>query len=434
MVTAEDIVEVLKGRGWEAEIVEESKAPVLIKTSPTGLLKCVDGRPSDHYGMDGPKTLGGVYAITTNRGITDIDGLKKVVQEVKAKGYVPSVHGDDHAHPSPMGCGFFKLWSAGKLEDIAPPDFDSEQGQTAVLEAGGVYEQLSGSHEEKIVYINLVPGTTIAPNAENQAFVVDAWIAGEFKLDIPKYLVAAASTVEQLKGPRKAKIIIPSPPLTPDDVIEVLKGRGWEADIVKESDISNLIPIGPGGLMKCVDGRPSDNLAMNGPKTLGSVYAIATNRGVTDIDGLKRIVEEVKQKGHAPSVHGDDHAHPAPMGCGFFKLWSLGKLDGIAPPEFDSEEGQAAVLEAGGVYEQLTGSHEEKVVYINFVPNTTIAPKGDDQAFVVDAWITQDFNLDVPKYLIAAASTVEQLKGPLKAKLIVPHGASCAVCAVCDIM
>ena len=101
--------------------------------------------------MDGPKTLGGVYAITTNRDINDIDGLKKVVQEVKAKVYVPSVHGDDCAHPSPMGCGFFKRWSAGKLEDIASPDFDSEQEQTAVLEAGGVYEQLSGYHEEKIV-------------------------------------------------------------------------------------------------------------------------------------------------------------------------------------------------------------------------------------------------------------------------------------------
>jgi len=421
MVTAEDIVEILKGRGWEAELVEESSMPALIRTSPTGLMKCVDGRPSDHPAMDGPKSLGGVYAITTNRGITSIDGLKKVVKEVKEKGYVPSMHGDDHAHPSAMGCGFFKLWSTGKLEGVTPPDFDSEEGQAAVLEAGGVYEELSGSHEEKVVYINLVPGTTIAPNADNQAFVVDAWITGEFELDVPRYLLAAASTVEQLGGPLKAKIITPSPALTAEDVVGVLKGRGWEAEIVKESSVSKLIPVASEGLMKCVDGRPSDKTGMNGPKTLGGVYAIATNRGVTDIDGLKAIVEEVKQKGHVPSMHGDDHAHPAPMGCGFFKLWSTGKLDGIAPPTFDSEEGQAAVLESGGVYEELKGAHEEKIVYINFVPNTTIAPDGDDQAFVVDAWITGNFNLDVPKYLIAAASTVEQLKGPLKAKLIVPN-------------
>jgi len=425
MVTAEDIVGVLEGRGWEAEIAEESTVPAIIKTSPTGLLKCVDGRPSDHPSMDGPKSLGGVYAIMTNRGITDLDGLKEVVKEVKAKGYVPSVHGDDHAHPAPMGCGFFKLWSQGKLEGVPPPEFDSEQGQAAVLEAGGVYEELSGSHKEKIVYINLVAGTTIAPNAGNQAFVVDAWIAGDFNLDIPKYLGAAASTVEQLGGPLKAKIITPSAPLTVQDVVGVLQGRGWEAEIVKQSTVSGLIPVNPKGLMKCVDGRPSDHPAMNGPKTLGGVYAIATNRGVTSIDGLKNIVEEVKQNGHVPSVHGDDHAHPAPMGCGFFKLWSLGKLDGIPPPDFDSEEGQAAVLDAGGVYEQLSGNHEEKVVYINFVPDTTIAPKGNNQAFVVDAWITDKFNLDVPKYLIAAASTVEQLKGPLKAKLIVPSKTSC---------
>ena len=169
--------------------------------------------------------------------------------------------------------------------------------------------------------------------------------------------------------------------------------------------------------MKCIDGCASDIdtiNAMHGPKILGGVDAIATNCGVTDIDGLKKIVEEVKVKG---PLHGDNH--DSSMGCGFFKLWSKGKLEGTAPPEFNSEEGKAAVLEADGVYEKLRGNHEEKVVYLNFVPNTTIAPNGDDQAFVVDAWITGSFNLDVPKYLIATASTVEQLKGPLKEKLIV---------------
>ena len=64
-------------------------------------------------------------------------------------------------------------------------------------------------------------------------------------------------------------------------------------------------------------------------------------------------------------------------GCEFFKLWSTGKLDGIISPKFDSEEVQAALLNSGGVYEELKDSHEEKVVYINFVPNTTIAPDGE---------------------------------------------------------
>lgn len=209
--------------------------------------------------------------------------------------------------------------------------------------------------------------------------------------------------------------------LTPEDVVGILKGRGWEAEIVKKEDVPDLVPVTPEGLMKCVDGRPSDHPAMNGPKTLGGVYAIAVNRGVTDVDGLKKIVEEVKAAGHVPSVHGDDHAHPAPMGCGFFKLWSLGKFEGVTPPEFDSEAGQKAVIEAGGVYEELKGNHEEKLVYINFVSDTTLEPKAGDQRFVCDAWVAGKFNLDIPAYLTAAASTVEQLKGPLKAKIVVDN-------------
>jgi len=419
-LTPDDIVNVLESRGWKAECVDESTVPALIRTTRRGLLKCVDGRPSDLSGMDGPKALGGVYSIATNRGVTDIDGLKAIVEEVKMKGFIPSCHGDEHAHPAPMGCGFFKLWSQGKLDGIPIPEFDSEEGKAAILESEGAYECLKGAHEEKLVYINFVPNTTLAPNAVDQAFVVDAWIAGLFDLDVPKYLVSAASTVEQLGGPLIAKLILPSPPLTPTDVVGVLQNRGWEAAIVKQSQVPQIIPIGSDGLLKCVDGRPSDLSGMNGPKALGGVYSIATNRGVTTIDGLKDIVQEVKDAGYISSVHGDEHAHPAPMGCGFYKLWSQGKLDGITPPAFNSEEGKAAVLEAGGVYECLKGNHEEKVVYINFVPDTTIAPNGEDQAFVVDAWITDKFNLDVPKYLVAAASTVEQLNGPLKAKLIVP--------------
>lgn len=211
----------------------------------------------------------------------------------------------------------------------------------------------------------------------------------------------------------------PAPSVTAEDIVGVLKGRGWEAEIVKKADVPDLLEVTKSGLMKCVDGRPSNLSGMNGPKTLGGVYAIATNRGVTTIAGLKKIVKEVIAAGHIPSCHGDEHAHPEPMGCGFFKLWKTGKLEGITPPEFDSEQGRDAIIEAGGVYEKLAGSHTEKVVMINMVANTTLAPKWDDQRFVVDAWVAGKFNLEVPSYLGAAASTVEQLGGPLKAKIIV---------------
>ena len=157
---------------------------------------------------------------------------------------------------------------------------------------------------------------------------------------------------------------------------------------------------------------------MRGPKVLGGVYGIAAARGVVDLDGLASIVDEVAGAGYVPSVHGDQHAHPAPMGCGFFKLWSLGELPGIQAPGYDSEEGQARVLEVGGVYEALKGHHSESRVLINLVADTTLEPK-ENQRFVVVAWVTGVFNLDVPTYLTMAVETVERLNGPKVAQIIV---------------
>ena len=207
-MNAEDIVAALQGRGWEATIESRSQVADLVDVDAKGLMKCVDGRPSDHEGMRGPKTLGGIYAIASVRGVTDLDGLKKIVEEVQGAGHIPSVHGDDHATPPPMGCGYFKLWSTGQLDRLDKPAFSAEEGQAAVLDAGGVYENLSGDHTESEVVINLVPDTTLEPK-EDQRFVVDAWITGKFGLDVPTYLVLAAQTVELLKGPKKARIIVP---------------------------------------------------------------------------------------------------------------------------------------------------------------------------------------------------------------------------------
>ena len=176
-MTPEQIVDVLKSRGWTAEIVDKSQVEDLVDVNSRGLFKCVDGRLSDHDGMQGPKVLGGVYGIAATRGVRDLDGLAAIVKEVAAAGYVPSVHGDDHAHPAPMGCGFFKLWSLGELPGLTAPDYDSEQGQAAVLDVGGVYETLEGSHSESKVMINLVSKTTLVPKTD-QRFVVDAWITG----------------------------------------------------------------------------------------------------------------------------------------------------------------------------------------------------------------------------------------------------------------
>ena len=209
-MTPKQIVEVLQSRGWTAEIVSKSQVEDLVEVNGEGLFKCVDGRLSDHAGMRGPKVLGGVYGIAATRKVMDLEGLSTIVNEVAEAGYVPSVHGDDHAHPAPMGCGFFKLWSLGQLPGLDAPNYDSEQGQSQVLNAGGIYETLEGSHSESKVMINLVPKTTLEPKTD-QRFVVDAWITGEFELDVPTYLTLAVETVERLNGPKVAQLIIDTP-------------------------------------------------------------------------------------------------------------------------------------------------------------------------------------------------------------------------------
>jgi len=209
--------------------------------------------------------------------------------------------------------------------------------------------------------------------------------------------------------------------MTPDQIVEVLESRGWTAEIIKKSQVDDLVDVSAEGLFKCVDGRRSDADGLHemcGPKVLGGVYGIAAARKVMDLDGLSEIVREVANAGYVPSVHGDDHAHPAPMGCGFFKLWSLGQLPGLDAPSYDSEQGQARVLSVGGVYETLEGSHSESKVLINLVANTTLEPK-TDQRFVVDAWVTGVFDLDVPTYLTLAVETVERLNGPKVAQVII---------------
>ena len=134
------------------------------------------------------------------------------------------------------------------------------------------------------------------------------------------------------------------------------------------------------------------------------------------------------RKFHLSSSQASNAPHPFPCpypqgyasceGCGFFKLWSLGQLPGLDAPEYDSEQGQSKVLDAGGVYETLEGSHSESKVMINLVTDTTLEPK-EDQRFVVDAWVTGVFDLDVPTYLTLAVETVERLNGPKVAQIIV---------------
>jgi len=211
-LTPEDVVGVLQDRGWTAEIVKAADVADLVDVSPTGYLKCVDGRAVDHNNTAGPKMLGGVYAIAHNRGKKTTADLEAICAEVAKAGHVPSVHGDGDGNM--LGCGYCKLWLTGKFADLdpvkgAPPTYSADEGAAAVKNAGGVAEMCKGKHAEKFVYINFVANKTVEPNGDNQKFVVDAWCAKKFKLDIPSYLVTAAATVERLGGPKIAKLVVP---------------------------------------------------------------------------------------------------------------------------------------------------------------------------------------------------------------------------------
>eukprot|EP00804_Cyclotella_cryptica_P028952 CCRYP_012364-RA/>CCRYP_012364-RA protein AED:0.03 eAED:0.03 QI:636/0.33/0.5/1/0/0/4/0/300 len=210
LVTPEKILSFFQNRGWQADIVTEfSMSYDMIKVDRRGILKCMDGRESDNFKFGGPKLPGGIYAIAQNREVITLKGLREIAEEVIHMGYIPSVHGD---HSDDMlGCGFFRLWMMGKLGKLGSPrpQFNADQGAKAVKAAGGIIEMQYGSHSEKTLYINLLK--------RDQRFVVDAWVATKFRLNVTKLLADTIAAVEILGGPKKAIIIIPS--MTLDDYV-----------------------------------------------------------------------------------------------------------------------------------------------------------------------------------------------------------------------
>ena len=185
-------------------------------------------------------------------------------------------------------------------------------------------------------------------------------------------------------------------PISVSDLGVALATRGWKATICDSREFGKLFPkeelvdVDPAGYLKCVDGRGSDAVGkqQHGPKMLGGVYGIALNRGIKTTKELEGICQEVAKAGHVPTVHGDEGGI---LGCGFCKLWLNGKFadeGGVnaAAPEFTADEGAAAVKSAGGVVENHVAKHTEKYVILNFCPDKTFVPNGNDQRFIVDCW------------------------------------------------
>ncbi|KAL7479172.1 hypothetical protein ACHAW6_004911 [Cyclotella cf. meneghiniana] len=178
----------------------------------------------------------------------------------------------------------------------------------------------------------------------------------------------------------------------------------------------DMIKVDRRGILKCIDGRESDNFKFGGPKIPGGIYSIAQNRGVVTLKGLRDITEEVIRMGYVPSVHGD-HSDDM-LGCGFFRLWVTGKFG--MRPKFNADQGAEAVKAAGGIIEMQYGSHSEKTLYINLVKDKTMEPVKRDQRFVVDAWVAAKFHLNAPKFIADTMAAVEMLGGPKRAIIIIP--------------
>ena len=186
----------------------------------------------------------------------------------------------------------------------------------------------------------------------------------------------------------------------------------------------------------CVDGRTDkDGKRKNAPCAAGGTLSIvyggdlggaSTASDTNETQLTVRIINTLKEKGHATGVHGDDHSS---CGCGacakakaiyqhitehISDIASLTSQYGINLTEVEKEaivqqaknrinqpgffaEDRAAILQAaqdnGSIFEELVGVHNELGIALNTKPGTTIdrsairakyGPQYD--MFVVDAW------------------------------------------------
>lgn len=189
------------------EMKEVKKDEVeLIEVSQKGAVHCVDGRLGDQSEevMSGPKLQGGVLgvmALGLNRG--DESAVKAAIKMIRAAGFMPSVHGDDHHGEA--GCGFGRLWREGKLNNLPELQVSLERVKEIVLSEGGIYVQLVGTHKERAVKVNMVENMTLIP--DGSSFILDAWIAKKLGVTEERLLENAIEVVKKLNGPKLFEII-----------------------------------------------------------------------------------------------------------------------------------------------------------------------------------------------------------------------------------
>ncbi len=189
------------------------------------------------------------------------------------------------------------------------------------------------------------------------------------------------------------------------------EAQGFAVEV--DSSRSVLVPMANQPLLMCVDGRDDAEgvvVAQAGPKVQGGVYGIAAlraeaeNAGIDDA-ALLATVQMLVAKGLVPGVHGD--GHDPVLGCGFLKLWSQGKLEGLPPLLVAPEVAARIITDNGGKLVPLQGEHTEHQVRVNTVKGTTLNP--DNTAFNLDLHVAPDFGIDPTRMLANAAQTVALL-------------------------
>merc|ERR1712167_18858 len=87
--------------------------------------------------------------------------------------------------------------------------------------------------------------------------IVDAWAASKFNLDVPKYCVTAAATVEMLGGPKEAILIVPDADPDTSETCHPCCGDLWVAPLSCEENLPTLLKS---SLASVSDGKGAKNL------------------------------------------------------------------------------------------------------------------------------------------------------------------------------
>ena len=373
-----DLGVALASRGWKASILDDRDfctlfpKEKLVDVDPAGFLKCVDGRGSDAVGKQqhGPKMLGGVYGIAVNRGIKTTKELEAICQEVKAAGHVPTVHGDERYPRLRVG----KLWMNGNSPTrVASPPPPPTSPPTRAPPASRLRAASSRTTPPSTPRIRgqLRPGKTFVPNGKDQRFM-SIKALGKFNLDITKYALTAAATVEKLN--------LHSLPLEGD----IVTPPAASARRVSARSRAAAGPRSPGPVQERLPARRSPQRLPQG------------RRSRLDAKGDQSGLPQPLPPGHRRQPLHQDHqgleairevGPPATFrpftatrasSLGFCKLWLNDKLadEGMvneSKPKFSAEDGSKTVEKAGGVVENHVGKHTEKVV-LNFIDGMTSSP------------------------------------------------------------